>query len=142
MYHYMFCYVYAMSSVIGGYGATDMGDIITDYNPSELPGITLECGDRDYFTYDNREFSQQLTQLGIAHEHIERDGGHDWTFWSACTPKILRKVGGLFRNSSTGIASVRPSDKQTKGIYTLDGRPREKMQQGINIVNGRKVAIK
>ncbi len=64
-----------MSSVIGGYGAPDMNNIITNYSPSELPGITLECGDRDNFTYDNREFSQQLTQLGINHEHIERSGG-------------------------------------------------------------------
>ena len=142
MHHDMFCYVYAMSSVIGGYGATDMGDIITGYSSSELPGITLECGDRDYFTYDNCEFSKQLTQLGISHEHIERSGGHDWTFWSACTPKILRKVGGLFRDSSTGIASVRPSGRQSKDIYSLDGRRRESLKRGINIVDGLKVAIK
>ena len=96
MHHELFCYVYAMSACIGGYGAPDMGDIIRNYQPSDLPGITLECGTNDFFTYDNREFSALLTQLGIVHEHIERQGNHDWTFWSACTPKMLRKVGGLF----------------------------------------------
>ena len=42
MRHDLFCHVYAMSAVIGDYGATDMADIITSYSPSELPGITLE----------------------------------------------------------------------------------------------------
>ena len=104
MHHEMFCYVYAMSACIGGYGAPDMGDIIPGYQPSVLPGITLECGTNDFFTYDNREFSAQLTQLGIAHEHIERQGNHDWVFWSACTPKMLRKVGDLF-NQGTNMTN-------------------------------------
>ena len=97
MHNSLFSYVYAMSSVISGYGGTDMGEIVKNYKPADLPGITLECGDRDYFTTDNREFSRQLTALGIAHDHIERQGGHDWTFWSACTPKILKKAGDIFK---------------------------------------------
>lgn len=97
MHNSLFSYVYAMSSVISGYGGTDMGEIVKNYKPAYLPGITLECGDRDYFTTDNREFSRQLTALGIAHDHIERQGGHDWTFWSACTPKILKKAGDIFK---------------------------------------------
>ena len=97
MHNSLFSYVYAMSSVIGGYGGIDMGEIVKNYKPADLPGITLECGDRDYFTADNREFSRQLTALGITHEHIEREGGHDWTFWSACTPKILKKAGDIFK---------------------------------------------
>ena len=101
MHHEMFCYVYAMSACIGGYGAPGMGEIVRDYQPSVLPGITLECGDNDFFTYDNREFSALLTQLGIAHEHIERQGNHDWTFWSACTPKMLLGVGNLFNQGTS-----------------------------------------
>lgn len=142
MHHEMFCYVYAMSSVIGGYGATDMGDIVTNYQPSELPGITLECGDLDYFTYDNRELSALLTQFGIAHEHIERSGGHDWEFWSACTPKMLRKVGNLFSQGTTAIRSTRASDSKSTAIYSLSGTRRGTMQKGINIINGNKVVIK
>ena len=101
MHHELFCYVYAMSACIGGYGAPDMGDIIRNYQPADLPGITLECGTNDFFTYDNRDFSALLSRLGIAHEHIERRGNHDWVFWSACTPKMLRKVGDLFRQDVT-----------------------------------------
>lgn len=100
IHHELFSYVYAMSSVIGGYGAVDMSEIVRNYHPSDLPGITLECGDRDYFTYENREFSALLKELGIAHDHIERSGGHDWTFWSACTPKILQKAGDLFKDTT------------------------------------------
>lgn len=139
MHHELFCYAYAMSSVIGGYGATDMGNIIGNYQPSNLPGITLECGDRDYFTYDNREFSAQLTALGIAHEHIERSGGHDWTFWSACTPKILRKIGGMFSQNSTGIRSAHADHPKQSGIYTLSGTRHDTLQRGVNIVNGKKI---
>ncbi len=100
IHHELFSYVYAMSSVIGGYGAVDMSEIVRNYHPSDLPGITLECGDRDYFTYENRDFSALLKELGIAHDHIERSGGHDWTFWSACTPKILQKAGDLFKDNT------------------------------------------
>ena len=138
VHHQLFSYVYAMSSVIGESGLTDMGNIVTNYQPSVLPGITLECGDRDYFTYDNREFSAQLTQLGIAHEHIERSGGHDWEFWSACTPKMLRKVGGLFRQGTTAIHSTRADGSKQTVIYSLNGTRRDTVQKGIKIINGNK----
>lgn len=139
VHHELFSYVYAMSSVIGESELTDMGSIVTNYQPSVLPGITLECGDRDYFTYDNRDFSAQLTQLGIAHEHIERNGGHDWEFWSACTPKMLRKVGGLFRQGTTDIRSTRVDSSKQAAIYSLSGTRRDTLQKGINIVNGKKI---
>ena len=139
VHHELFSYVYAMSSVIGESELTDMGSIVTNYQPSVLPGITLECGDRDYFTYDNRDFSAQLTQLGIAHEHIERNGGHDWEFWSACTPKMLRKVGGLFRQGTTDIRSTRADSSKQAAIYSLSGTRRDTLQKGINIVNGKKI---
>ena len=98
MHNDLFSYVYAMSSVIGGYGATDMSEIVVNYKADVLPGITLECGDRDYFTYENQDFDKLLSSKGITHEHIERGGGHDWTFWSACSPKILSKAGSLFND--------------------------------------------
>ena len=139
VHHELFSYVYAMSSVIGESGLTGMGSIVTNYQPSVLPGITLECGDRDYFTYDNRDFSAQLTQLGIAHEHIERNGGHDWEFWSACTPKMLRKVGGLFRQGTTDIRSTRADSSKQAAIYSLSGTRRDTLQKGINIINGKKI---
>ena len=139
VHHELFSYVYAISSVIGESGLTGMGSIVTNYQPSVLPGITLECGDRDYFTYDNRDFSAQLTQLGIAHEHIERNGGHDWEFWSACTPKMLRKVGGLFRQGTTDIRSTRADSSKQAAIYSLSGTRRDTLQKGINIVNGKKI---
>lgn len=121
MHHERFCYTYAMSSVIGGYGATDMSDIIRNYQPSELPGITLECGDDDYFTYDNREFSALLTSLGVTHEHIERVGDHDWVFWSACSPKILRKVGALF-SGATAVEQITSDQSPSTNKVLRDGR--------------------
>lgn len=142
MRHDLFCYIYAMSAVIGGYGAPDMSGIVTQYSPSDLPGITLECGDSDYFTYDNREFSAQLTQLGIQHEHIERNGDHDWTFWSACSPKILRKVGNLFPHSSSDIHQLIQSKSQIGQVYRLNGQRCDRIQQGLYLVKGKKIIVK
>lgn len=42
MHHDMFCYVYAMSSVIYGSDIPDLSDIVDDYDPADLPDITLE----------------------------------------------------------------------------------------------------
>lgn len=142
VHHDLFCYVYAMSSVIGGYGAPDMGDIIVNYDVSSLPGITLECGDRDYFTYDNREFAQLLEQHGVPYEHIERSGGHDWTFWSACSPKILQKAGKLFSNNMSSISEMSQNSSELGPIYGIDGKHRIKLQPGINIMGGKKILVK
>lgn len=139
VHHDMFCYVYALSAMLDGNGTVPMNEIAPEYAPSVLPGITLECGDNDYFTTDNREFSAQLASLGIAHEHIERPGSHDWDFWSACSPKILRKVGDFFRQASTGIQNVSSHRHNVTAIYSLSGTRRDTMQRGINIVNGKKI---
>ncbi|MBQ7530144.1 MAG: esterase family protein [Paludibacteraceae bacterium] len=140
MHNELFAYVYAMSSVIGGYGATDISNIIGNYPVSSLPGITLECGDRDYFTYDNRDFSALLTSLGIQHEHIERSGSHDWTFWSACSPKILRKAATLFSDTPSALSEVM-EETTSSCIYSLTGARLSHPQKGLNIINGKKVLI-
>ena len=88
-----FSYIYAMSFVIEGYGVRNIYEVIQQYPQNELPPVTLELGTRDFFTRENQRLHQQLTAANYPHDYILREGGHDWEFWSACTPKILKKFG-------------------------------------------------
>ena len=46
------------------------------------------------------------------------------------------------QSSATAIRSARANTKQSDTIYSLNGTRRNAMQNGINIVDGRKVAVK
>lgn len=94
----MFSYIYAMSAVIEGYGVRNIYEVIQQYPQNELPPVTLELGTRDFFTRENQRLHQQLTAANYPHDYILREGGHDWEFWSACTPKILKKFGETIKN--------------------------------------------
>jgi|GEM_PF-6197100 len=61
---------------------------------STLPGITLETGTNDFVVSESsvRSFCTVLDARKVKYELVTRSGGHDWDFWKACTPKIVRKV--------------------------------------------------
>ena len=91
-----FTYGYAMSP------ATDLegfGKLVkAQKDPSVFPPITLESGTGDMTVSISsvRDFSSMLTENGVRHELIERDGGHTWPFWNACLEKALKKIGDSF----------------------------------------------
>ena len=96
----MFCHVYACSA------ATSVGGNIPDLKQflatassagtiKDLPELTLEIGTEDA-TCNNEEFIKILNSYNIPHEYITRPGGHDWKFWNACSPKIIRKTAAVF----------------------------------------------
>lgn len=43
--------------------------------------IIIDCGVDDFFLDVNRAFHRKLLEKGIAHEYIERPGGHSWEYW-------------------------------------------------------------
>ena len=57
---------------------------------------TIEIGTEDFLFQAADAFEKALTGAGVKHEYITRNGVHDWTFWKACTPKIIEKVGAAF----------------------------------------------
>lgn len=63
---------------------------------AELPGITIEIGLQDFLYQSAKGYHDGLSSINVEHEWIERNGAHDWTFWAACTPKIVKKVGEAF----------------------------------------------
>lgn len=94
-----FLYGYAMSPATS-YGSISLESLVkAQADPSVFPGITLESGTQDFTVSITsvRDFSAMLSENGVVHTFIERDGGHDWAFWPECLKKALEKIGQLFK---------------------------------------------
>jgi putative tributyrin esterase len=48
-----------------------------------LPAIRLDVGRRDPYLDQNRALDAALRRLAAEHEYLERDGGHEWSYWRA-----------------------------------------------------------
>ena len=49
----------------------------------------------------------------------------------------------VFEDETTGITETRPATREeVETIFNLGGQRLQKMQRGVNIVNGRKVLVK
>lgn len=44
--------------------------------------IIFDCGVDDFFIEANRKVHKKLLDLKIKHDYIERDGAHNWNYWS------------------------------------------------------------
>ena len=44
--------------------------------------LNIDCGTEDFFIGVNRILHQQLLELKIEHDYIERPGKHDWNYWN------------------------------------------------------------
>lgn len=55
----------------------------------KLPKILITCGKSDPLFKNNEKFSAYMDELGIEHEFIPEDGGHDFDFWRKAIVKIL-----------------------------------------------------
>lgn len=89
----MFCYVYACSPATWVEGAPNLYDLM--WTPG-LPGMTIEIGKSDFLYESALGFKGALEYSQIQWDFIERDGAHDWAFWSVCAPKILKKFAEVF----------------------------------------------
>ena len=89
----MFCYIYACSPATYVEGTPNLYDMMWTEG---LPGITVEIGTSDFLYESAKGFRDALGFSAIDWDFIERDGAHDWSFWSVCTPKILKKFASIF----------------------------------------------
>ena len=64
-----------------------------------LPPIHFDCGRADPFLDANRVLHATLDAAGIAHRYVERDGGHDWPYWTAALDDSLRFFGTVLRGN-------------------------------------------
>lgn len=92
----MFSYVYACSPATYIDGAPNLYDLLSKADVSKLPGITIEIGTEDFLFQSAGSFKQALDANKVPNEYITRAGAHDWPFWAACTPKIMKKLGEVW----------------------------------------------
>jgi len=50
--------------------------------PAQIPAIIFDCGDNDPFIQSNRQLHEELLNLKVPHDYIERNGTHNWDYWS------------------------------------------------------------
>ena len=94
----MFCYVYACSPLTYRDGIPNLYDLYGAAigGGQQMPGLTIEIGTGDFLYESAGYFEGFLGSMNFAHEYITRNGVHDWAFWAACTPKMLKKVSEAF----------------------------------------------
>ena len=87
--------IYACSPAIGIDGTANIFDMIWMPGPSP---VTVEIGTEDFLYEVNKGFNEamQFSPLLPNFTYIERPGAHDWTFWSACSPKIIQFFDNQF----------------------------------------------
>jgi len=58
------------------------------------PAIRLDVGLDDLYLNQNRALHEVLTNLGLAHEYVERPGAHQWAYWRAHAGETLAWLAG------------------------------------------------
>lgn len=64
-----------------------------------LPPLRIDCGLDDPYLESNRELHRNLQHLGIAHQYVERPGGHEWPYWSSTLEHTLRFFGDILHST-------------------------------------------
>lgn len=50
--------------------------------PAAPLAIIFDCGVDDFFYKSNKALHEKMLRLKIAHDYIERPGGHSWSYWA------------------------------------------------------------
>jgi S-formylglutathione hydrolase FrmB len=59
-------------------------------NRDRLPALRFDCGTEDPLIEPNRTLHRDLVEAGIPHEYKEFPGAHNWPYWEAHLPDMLR----------------------------------------------------
>ena len=62
-----------------------------------LPPIRFDCGRSDGLSAANFALHQSLQDAGIPHEYAQRNGDHDWDYWTLALEDTLRFFGAVLR---------------------------------------------
>ena len=116
---------------------------------SQYDGATYACcgtsdGIASWRTMQSR--LESLSALGIPTEFHSYDGlPHGFGLGTGTIAEGWINDAVRFwqsQSGSTSVCSTKADTKQSDSIYSLNGTRRNAMQKGINIVDGRKVAVK
>jgi enterochelin esterase-like enzyme len=75
--------------------------VVYQMNNSDVEGIKsvrwfIDCGDDDFLFEGNSLVHITMRKREIPHEFRIRDGAHNWTYWRASLPEVLRFVSDGF----------------------------------------------
>jgi S-formylglutathione hydrolase FrmB len=95
----------------GPYGSNKGADRVTDHlnknwilaivengNADELKKVKhyIDCGDKDFLIKGNMALHALMIDKKIPHEFRVREGVHNWDYWRASLPEVLKFVSASF----------------------------------------------
>lgn len=87
--------IYACSPALAMEGAGNIFDMV--WTPVDTPFV-IEIGTEDFLYESATWFNEAMKNSPMLgnYTYIERPGAHDWAFWSACAPKIVKFFDTVF----------------------------------------------
>lgn len=72
--------------------------LVESTDPEKLKTVRwyIDCGDDDFLIKGNMALHALMLDKGIPHEFRVRDGAHNWTYWRASLPEVLKFVSASF----------------------------------------------
>lgn len=70
----------------------DLRSTLSSADPAVLPYIYMACGTADSLLGSNRAIASVLSERSARYEYHELSGAHDWGFWDASLPNLLRVI--------------------------------------------------
>jgi len=61
---------------------------------NSLKHFWIPIGDKDFLLERNDKFVEQLKTVGVKHEYLKTEGGHEWKLWRDYLPQFLEMVVG------------------------------------------------
>jgi S-formylglutathione hydrolase FrmB len=76
---------------------------MTDMIKNGKLSLFIDCGVDDFLIGSNRELHQRLLANSIAHDYIERPGGHSWNYWQNALPYHVLFFDNVFKTNKVAI---------------------------------------
>lgn len=89
--------------------------------PGPLPPIRFDCGRDDALSVANFALHQSLQDAGIAHQYAQRDGDHDWDYWTLALEDTLRFFGTVLRGKTAATRGTLHEHRKGTGRIGRDG---------------------
>ena len=106
-----------------------------NWSGTSLIGLTK--GATKVTAYFSAKPGASIKSIGFYYSWNSKQGTDDKTTLKIASAKLIKKPG-----TETGIHSIATTQKENESIYTLSGQRVATPVKGINIINGKKVAIK
>jgi S-formylglutathione hydrolase FrmB len=87
-----------MDRLTDHYNNNSILKIIETGNADELKKVRyyIDCGDKDFLIKGNMALHSAMIDKKIPHEFRVREGVHNWTYWRAALPEVLKFVSESF----------------------------------------------